>query len=130
VYRNYPLPTHKNAHLAAQAAEAAGKQQKFWEMHDWLFEHQADWAENSSNDARNKFIATAEQFGLNKDQFTRDLDSSEIKKLIQEDIDSGNQADLQGTPTFYLNGKLLPLPASYDQLKTIVQQATTASSTP
>ena len=71
VYRNYPLSQlHKNARTAASAAEAAGKQGKFWEMHDVLFINQEKWSE--SKDVKRDFSAYAKAIGLSVEQFTQD----------------------------------------------------------
>jgi protein-disulfide isomerase len=126
VYRNFPLTMiHKNAQLAAQSAEAAGKQGKFWEMHDKLFENQSAWSELA--DPKNTFVAYAADLKLNKDQFEKDLTSDEVVKSVQEDIDSGNEARVDATPTFFLNGQPLPLTSNYEQLKGLVEAAATTT---
>jgi protein-disulfide isomerase len=127
VYRNFPLTMiHKNAELAAEAAEAAGKQGKFWEMHDKLFENQNAWSEQ--NDPKNIFIGYAADLKLNKDQFEKDLASDEVKKAVQEDVDSGIEAKVDATPTFFLNGKQISLPSSYEEFKNLVEAAATSTS--
>lgn len=127
VYRNFPLTMiHKNAELAAEAAEAAGKQGKFWEMHDKLFETQNAWSEQ--NDPKNIFIGYAADLKLNKDQFEKDLASDEVKKAVQEDVDSGNEAKVDATPTFFLNGKQISLPSSYEEFKNLVEAEATSTS--
>lgn len=120
VYRYFPLANiHPNAINSADAAEAANKQGKFWEMHDKLFDTQDTWA--TSNDARNIFKSYAQQLGLNMDQFTKDFDDPATEKLVtnamQADLDMG----LNGTPTFFLNGKQIALPNGYDAFKQLIQ---------
>jgi protein-disulfide isomerase len=106
VYRHFPLTQlHANADLAARASEAAGKQGKFWEMHDALFDHHDSW-ENMLN-AESTFLGYAQQIGLNLDQFKSDLTSSEVKQAAADDYARGVRAGVQGTPSFILNGKLL-----------------------
>lgn len=115
VYRNFPLKqTHKNAQLSAQAAEAAGKQGKFWEMHDVLFDRQESWSE--SNNAQELFLEYAKELELNQEQFIAGIHSSEIIDKVNADYASGVQADVRSTPTFYLNGKKMDTFRSYDEL--------------
>lgn len=119
VYRHFPLDSiHPNAKLAAQAAEAAGSQNKFWEMHDLLFERQDQWSDLS--DPKETFINYATELGLDKDQFTASLDSSDIKNAVDEDQSSGFGFGLRGTPTFFVNGVQIDNPQSYDEFKKII----------
>ncbi len=125
VYRNFPLRTiHKNADLSAQAAEAAGKQGKFWEMYNLIFEHQKDWADDSA--AREKFLAYAQSLNLDLANFKRDMDSSEVKDKIEGDFQSGLRSNIQGTPTFYINGNKINNPLSYDEFKKLIIEAQNA----
>ena len=119
VYRHFPLPQHGNAKLAAYAAEAAGKQNKFWEMHDLLFEHQQDWSE--SNNAENIFLGYAKSLGLNIEQYQNDFNSKEVADKVNKDYQNGDQAGISATPTFFLNGKKLEL-TSYEELGNIIKQ--------
>lgn len=105
VYRHFPLTQHKNAPLAARVAEAAGKQGKFWEMHDLLFTNQNDWAELA--DPMAVFTKYATSLSLNLTTFKRDLDDAALLKKINDDQASGLAAGVSYTPSFYLNGKLL-----------------------
>ena len=119
IYRHFPLTTiHKNAQLAAQAAEAAGLQGKFWEMHDLLFEKQLDWS-NLSN-VSEKFTEYAGQLGLNVEKFKNDLNSDTVKDEVREDVATGNKAQVRGTPSFYLQGKKITNPQSYDELRQLI----------
>ncbi|EKD56766.1 MAG: DsbA-like protein thioredoxin protein [uncultured bacterium] len=97
VYRNYPLSYHQYATKAALAAEAAGLQGKYWEMHDLLFDNQ-----NKLSDGI--FVDFASQLGLNIDKFNKDVASSELSDKIKADLDQGqNTLQIGGTPTFYIN---------------------------
>jgi protein-disulfide isomerase len=105
-FRDYPLVTiHNKALVAARAAEAAGRQGKFWEMHDLLYSNQTAW----ENDTTFAFPGTLDQYAtqLNLDvkQFDRDLDDSTINKPIDDNIAAGNAINIQGTPTMIINGK-------------------------
>jgi protein-disulfide isomerase len=129
VYRYLPLTLiHANAQLSAQAAEAAGRQNKFWEMHDKLFETQSEWEGLASDKAKAKFIAFAEELKLNKDQFTKDLTSSEVKDAVQTQLNGFIAGGFeQATPSFFLNGKFMPLPSNYEDLKSTVLQSISTS---
>ena len=120
-YRHFPLPQHKNAELAAYAAEAAGKQGKFWEMHSMLFENQSEWSESkNAEEIINKY---AESVGLNMEKFKNDIDSSEIKDKVASDKRSALRARVNSTPTFFLNGEKMEGFKSYDEFKNIVREA-------
>ncbi len=127
VYRNFPLSQHANAMLAAQAAEAAGKQGKFWEMHDMIFENQDAWASQSNTDAEKTLVSYAQSLKLNIDQFKKDLNSAEIKTKIEQDYQGGIKSGIDATPTFFLNGKKLPPPTSYGEFENTISQAINAN---
>jgi protein-disulfide isomerase len=98
VFRHFPLVNmHPHALAAAEAAEAAGAQGRFWEMHDQLYEHQ-DALEPDD------LLAYAEAIGLDLVRFARDIDAGVHTQRIQEDLESGLRSGVQGTPTFYING--------------------------
>jgi protein-disulfide isomerase len=104
-YRHYPLRTiHPNAQLAAQAAEAAGVQGAFWEMHDMLFEKQSEWGR--SINPKKQFKGYAEDLGLNVDRFEFDLESDEVKAKVNADADEAALLQLPGTPSFLVNGEV------------------------
>src|SRR3972149_5786955 len=118
VYRHFPLDQHKNAELASYAAEAAGKQDKFWEMHDLIFEGQKEWSD--SEEARAFFAKYAASLNLVAEQFQKDIDSAEVKAKVEKDYQSGLNAKVNSTPTFFLNGKKLQNPRSYEEFKKIL----------
>ena len=98
VFRHLPLTdVHPHAQMAAEAAEAAGKQGKFWEMHDMLMDHQ---------DALNTrdLIGYAQEIGLDTAKFTADLRKHAGAYRVAEDVDSADLATVSGTPTFFING--------------------------
>src|SRR5438093_5066954 len=82
VFRNFPLPGHEHAREAALAAEAAGLQGHFWEMHDVLYREQTAWSK--APNARELFEAYAGTIGLNLDQFRKDMDSEKVKAQSEE----------------------------------------------
>ena len=122
VYRHYPLTQiHPNAIPAAQAAEAAGMQGKFWEMHDMLYEKQEEWSEQSN--AEELFISYAEELELDIEKFKSDYDSSEVRDAIAADTVLGNQTGVSGTPTFVLNGQSIRAPQSVEAFKALIESA-------
>lgn len=120
-YRHFPLPQHKNAKLAATVAEAAGKQGKFWEMHDLIFQNQSDWSEEKNASAI--FAKYAQELNLDLARFQTDIASEEIKAKIENDSQSGVKAGVNSTPSFFLNGKKLDNPRNYDEFKNAIEQA-------
>lgn len=122
VYRHFPLiEIHSNAMLAAQAAEAAGKQGKFWEMHNLLFEKQSEWADTS--DVRPLFESYAILLGISVDQFKTDWASSEVKNFVRAQRTHAIKSGMQGTPTFFVNGEQIENPATADAFRIIIREA-------
>lgn len=105
VFRHFPLQNiHDKALLATQAAEAAGLQGKFWEMHDLLFERQSEWTEMDEE----SFVAwledRAEEMGLDVDQFKEDLYSADLVALAEQAWEKNSAAGVPGTPFLVING--------------------------
>lgn len=121
-YRHFPLPQHKNAKIAAYAAEAAGAQGKFFEISAKIFENQKDWSDISENDAKNLFKKMALELGLNIEQFEKDREGEEIKDSVKKDLNDGRTLGINSTPTFYLNGKKMQNLTSYDAFKKAVEE--------
>ncbi len=106
VFHHFPLmKIHKNALLAAHAAEAARNQKKFWEMHDLLYRNQKEWTELA--DPSPVFNAYAKQLSLDLDAFNRDLTSNIIDQRISADIQRGSAQGVTGTPTVFLDSRLV-----------------------
>lgn len=106
-FRNLPLTQiHQNAFAAARAAEAASQQNKFWEMHDMLYQNQSAWV--SASDPQSLFDGYATQLKLNVTQFNQDYVSEKVNDAINADLAAFNKTgDEMATPTFYLDGKKL-----------------------
>jgi len=120
-YRHFPLSQiHKNAELAAMAAEAAGLQGKFWEMHDMLFENQTAWSNNYN--AKKVFIGYAEKLVLNTDQFENDLDRKDLRDKIAANYKEGVSIGINGTPSFFVNGVKITNPKSYEEFEKIISE--------
>lgn len=107
IFRNYPLTSaHPNALAAAAAAESAGLQGKFWEMHNALFENKSSWADLSGDDRTNYFVKLAKNIGgIDTSKFTTDLDNASVRKKIDYDMALGKKDGVTGTPALYINGK-------------------------
>ncbi len=106
VFRNFPLTQiHANALVAAAAAESAGLQGKYWEMHDLLYVNQKSWESASIKDRVDTFAKYAKSISLDVDKFKTDLASENVSKKISYDLAIGKKINITGTPTFYLNGK-------------------------
>lgn len=100
VFKNFPLRNHKFAMPAAIAALAAAKQGKFWEFHDLLFKNY-----NHLNEQKIKEIA--QQLNLDMEKFENDQKDPKIRAMINQDLVEGNRAGVRGTPTVFINGRLL-----------------------
>jgi len=99
VFRNFPLTNiHEHAMTAAETAEAAAVQKKFWPMHDFLYEHQATLGDP------NIAFGYAKKLGLDTQKFEREITQHTYQKRIKDDFMSGVRSGVNGTPTFYVNG--------------------------
>lgn len=123
VVRHYPLiQIHKNALPGARAAEAAGRQGKFWEMYDQLFSHQSEWS-LADDPLKSILPAYAGQLGLDAEKFRQDMADTTLDDKINADRQTGNDLKITGTPTFFLNGELLKNPTTIEEFKKLVDVA-------
>ncbi len=119
VYRHFPLNNiHPNAEFAARASQSAGVQGKFWEMHDILFEKQSEWA--SISDVMPLFESYAILLKLDLDKFIKDFNSNEIKDFVRSQRIHAIKSGIQGTPTFFINEKIIENPKSYQDFKKVI----------
>jgi protein-disulfide isomerase len=117
VFRNFPISeSHPHAEEAAEAAEAASEQGKFWEMHDTLYENQA-----ALDDQHLK--AYARILSLTPDEFERDLEEHAQRVRVQRDLASGLESGVEGTPTFFINGVRYGGPYDLASLRDAVTKA-------
>jgi len=117
IYRDFPLlRLHKNAQKAAEAAECAGEQDKYYEMHDMLFE-------NGVTGGVTTFKGYAKSLGLDTAKFDKCLDSGAMTKEIAKDVADAQAVGVQGTPAFYINGKLISGAQPYSVFKTAIDSA-------
>ena len=124
--RHFPIVSiHPNTMSAHRAAEAAGMQDKFWEMHDLLYERQSAWSD--SNNPSAIFKGYAEEIGLDVDRYNTDLVKAEIGSIIQEDLKAGKALDVTATPGFVLDGKLIETnPRSVEDFSKLIDEAIAA----
>jgi protein-disulfide isomerase len=116
-FRHFPITTiHPYAEGAAEAAEAAGAQGQFWEMHDWLFEHQDSLAPND-------IVKAASLLELDVDRFVADLAQHRFAPRVREDFMSGVRSGVNGTPTFFINGLRHDGEWDFESLLAALQQA-------
>jgi protein-disulfide isomerase len=119
VFRNFPIPeAHPQAMISAQAAEAASLQDKFWEMHDIIFEHRDNLSGKS-------LLQYAKMLHLSFDQFSQDWIRKEVISKVETDFEGGIRSGVNGTPTFFVNGiKLESYDASFESLANAVKSVT------
>lgn len=118
VYRHFPITTaHPHAFAAAAAAEAAGQQGKFWEMHDLIFQSQDTWKNMSADERQKTFESYARQLSLNIDQYNTDLTSKKVTDRINFDRSLGLKLGVDSTPTLYINKKIVSDEATTDLIQ-------------
>lgn len=117
VYRNFPLTeVHPHAEQAAEAVEAAGAQGHFWEMHDAVFENQDALEEDD-------LAAYAADVGLDANKVVAEIEEGAYRDRIQEDMDSGSELGVNGTPAFFINGAPYDGPDDPDSMLEALQRA-------
>jgi protein-disulfide isomerase len=117
VFRNFPLTqSHEHAEMAAEAAESAAEQGRFWEMHHSLFTHQ-----NALE--KSHLVEYASQMGLDLGQFAHSLSTRAFQGRIREDFMSGVRSGVNGTPTFFINGVRHDGPFDLSSLFVAIQEA-------
>lgn len=122
VFRHYPLKNHANAVPAALAAEAAGLQGKFWEMHDQLFKNQTAWSK--APDARGLFTEYATSLGLDMKRFATDMNDEKLRARITADQERATSMNVSRTPSIFINGQSIPSESfSVNGLQTAIDSA-------
>jgi protein-disulfide isomerase len=121
VYRHFPLPQHQHAKPMAYASEAAGLQNKFWEMHDMIFAKQSEWT--NEKDATETIQKYAKDLGLDVAKFTADFQSKSLREKTDTKFAETSRVGLSHTPTFFLNGVEVQNIRSYADFQTLVAQA-------
>lgn len=118
LFRNFPV--HQQAVVAAGAAVCAQEQDKFWEMHDTLFAQQKEWSENP--DFMALFEGYAQDMGLDTDQFTSCLNAGEWLDEVKKDFEDGQEAGVQGTPSFLINDQLVVGAQPFEVFQEVIEQ--------
>jgi protein-disulfide isomerase len=116
VFRQFPLPMHPDAHLAAEASLAAERQGKFWEFHDLLFANQQALSRTSLEDY-------ARQLKLNLPDLQRALDGQTEKAAVDADVSMGEGVQVNGTPTLFINGKRVSNPTEFEPVAKLIDEA-------
>jgi len=115
VFRHFPLrEVHPHAELAAEAAESAGAQNKFWRMHDLLFENQLHLKTKS-------FRRFAEEAELDLERYDYEMNDHVYLQRVQEHIDGGNRSGVRSTPTFFVNGVLRDVSFGLERLQSAME---------
>lgn len=125
VFREYPLPVHPNAPVAAEAAEAAGAQGKFFDMYNLLYSNQKDWGE--SNKPMDYILKYAQGLHLDMNKFKADVTGNKYDSVIKQDQNDGNALGVNATPTFFINGVPQVGGLPYTDFKTKIEAALKSS---
>ena len=124
---DFPLPMHRNTIPAHLAAGCAADQNKFWEMHDRLFQGQNEWNGAATSNPKKVFVGYVRALGLNEDAWEKCFDDRKHLARIQASIAEGNKMRVGSTPTFIINGKMIASAVTYDALKAMVDSAAAAA---
>ncbi|MEQ1354281.1 MAG: thioredoxin domain-containing protein [Candidatus Acidiferrum sp.] len=128
VFRQFPLKMHSHALEAALAAEAAGSQGRFWEMHDYLYKYQTAWSKVAN--VQPLFESYASNVGLDVERFKKDLQTTEVNLRVASDGELGLSRGVKNTPTIFINGGEVPAPFTRDSLHEAIETALTAKKGP
>jgi len=108
IFRHFPLAMHQHARRAAEAAEAAGMQGRFWEMYDTLYLKRSAWAQKNASEVDAMFLEYATAIGLDVERFKQDLQSDVVRTRVRADQARGASLGVNSTPTVFINGEKLP----------------------
>jgi protein-disulfide isomerase len=130
IFRNFSLPMHQFAWNAALAAEAAGLQGRYWEMHDMLYREQPVWSSSkSANDARTLFISYAETLELDLDRFRRDMDSDKARERIESDQARAKSVGVKTAPSLFVERREMgPNDRTPEGVRRLIDEAVKAKS--
>jgi len=115
VFKHFPLSFHENAQKAAEAAECAGDQEKFWEMHDYMFDNPTELGTPNLKTA-------AANFGLNSSEFNECLDSGKYEGKVKNDMSAGSELGVTGTPAFFINGQMISGAQPFEKFQEIIER--------
>src|SRR5262249_12026989 len=119
-FHHFPLVTiHPNSMAASKAVEAAGEQGHYWEMHDAIFEYQAQWADKP--DPKPVFAAIANRIGINGTILVQTMDSPRLQERILKDVEQANRVKIQAVPTFFINGQQIHIQLSVEDFVRVIE---------
>jgi protein-disulfide isomerase len=121
VFKDFPLPLHANAQKAAEATRCAGAQGVYWEMHDQIFQSQAEWSGQGQQEVLDTFVGYAESLDLDAETFRGCLESGQFATQIREDVQEGQQAGVGGTPSFLINGQLVVGALPFENFRQVIE---------
>ena len=121
IFRHFPLSFHDKAAIAARAAEAAGLQDKFFDMETAINENPTEWNDLTPSDFEEWIVAKANEIGLDMEKFNTDWKSAEVQSAVDEDYNGGINAGVGGTPTIFINGRLYNGQRSYEIFEALLQ---------
>jgi protein-disulfide isomerase len=120
VVKDFPLPSHPRAWKAAEAARCAGAQGAYWGIYRRLFETQNEWSQQGPDDVIETFVGDAEALGLDTASFQECLESGQYSEQVAQDVQDGQQAGVEGTPTFLINDRLLAGAYTFETFRRII----------
>jgi protein-disulfide isomerase len=118
-FHHWPIPVSRNSPMASQAAEAAGEQGMYWEMHDAVFERLNEWS--GLADGATYFTNLAGELGLDTNRFRQDMMSEAVMNRVIADMSRGRALGVDSTPTFFLDGQFVDLPADPAQAEALLR---------
>ena len=121
IFWHFPLPNHKHGREAALAAEAAGHQGKFWEMHDMLYQKQSEWSK--APDIHPVFEDYAQELKMDVARFKKDFESSDVAAAVDRQHEQGEKHGVKNTPTIFINGQEFPPPFNPERLHEAIDAA-------
>jgi protein-disulfide isomerase len=125
-FKHLPLSIHPKAPEAHAAAEAAHRQGKFWEMHDWIFEKQSEiMGPQATKPPKERYLEFAKEKGLDVEKFEKDMASEEVKKKVNDDAAEAAKLGITGTPGFFINGRFLRGAQPFEGFKTLIDEELT-----
>ena len=120
VVKDFPLPSHPNAWKAAEAARCAVAQAAYWAIYQQLFETQDNWSQQEPDEAIETFVGDAQELGLDAAAFRECLESGLYSDQVANDVKEGQQAGVEGTPTFLINGRLVAGAYPFETFRRII----------
>lgn len=120
IFRDYPLPFHQHSQITAEAAHCAGDQGEYWAYHDLLFANRDGWAQ--SEEPTSLLSGYAADLGLNEEEFSGCLSSGKYTQAVKDDFKLGQQVGVSGTPSFFINGRLLVGAQPFEAFQAIIEE--------